>query len=415
MTFWQDARPIPSRPRGHRHPKIRSRRKVLGAVAVVVAAALVPVLVVGCDPVGRRSGSDGAGPDPRWRVVEPRWTRTLTDSPQELLVDARGAVAIGSHSITGLAVGSGRERWHATVEAPNPWGGLGARTVVVSTATGFVGLDRRSGAPRWTVATGETPAAVAVGRDRAGAELVVVTTDEGGLVALDTETGSTRWSLRVPGRVRGAPVIGAGAVAVVTSGAVVRLRAFDLDRGEARWEQEVAPQSATPVIDADVVLLGAGDGEHRSTLSAYGLADGAPRWRAPVPASFQPGFRPTIAGRSVFVLDQLAHVTRIERGTGVVRWTRALHGAALVGAPMVVGDAVVVADATRAVVTLDRTSGRVLTRRVATGTPVRLVRAGATVLLAQRLVARDQIAAYPAARVGTVRVPSAGARERASG
>lgn len=415
MTFWQDARPIPTRPRGHRHRILGSRRTVGMAVAVALAVVLVAALLVGRDLFATGSGSGAATAGPRWRTVEPRWTRTLTDSPQELLVDGSGAIVIGSRSLTALAVVSGRERWHTAVDAPNPWGALGARTVVVSTATGFVGLDRGSGALRWTVPVRESPGPVAIGTDGAGGELAVLSTYEGSLVAVDAASGTVRWSLRLPDPPRGAPATGSGTVAVVTSGSPSRLRVFDLDRGVPRWDHEVAAESATPVIDQDAVLLGAGDGEYRSALSAYGLADGVRRWRATVPASFQPGLEPTVAGRDVLVLDQLDHVTRIERATGRIRWTRALRGAALVGAPLVVGDAVVVVDATRAVVTLDRVNGRVLTRRVATGTPVRLVRAGTTVLLAQRRVARDQVAGYPAGRVGSVRVRPAGSPGRASG
>jgi outer membrane protein assembly factor BamB len=396
---------------------------------------LVAVLAVIAGVVAARGPSGGAGTagsdrsnageharrplgsGVRSRVVPARWRATLVDAPQEVLVDRWGAVAVGNRSATALALATGREAWHVAVDAPNPWAAADRRTVVLSTAGGFIALERDSGAVRWSVPTRETPGPVALAPVPAADPVAVVTTHEAGLVGLDAATGAVRWSLRLPGPVRGAPAVDAasGAVALVTGGAEPRLRVLDARTGVPRWDRAVAAQASTPVFADDVVVVGAGDGQRHSTVAAYASADGSVRWSAAVPASFQPGLVPAVADGDVYVLDQLDHVTRLDGRTGTRRWSRDLRGAALVGAPVVVGGAVLVADALRTVTTLDRVTGRVLVRRGATGVPVRVAAggegSGAVVVVAQRLVERDHVSAYSAGRVGAAAPGAARSRE----
>jgi outer membrane protein assembly factor BamB len=378
-------------------------------VAGVVVTALVAIAGFGvmddpgsgaAVPKRSREPASGRATPPRVRRVATLWTATLADEPQALVTDGAGAVVIGNRSVGALELADGHERWRTPLEAVNPWAAADAERVVASTASAFVGLDRADGRVLWTVATQETPGPVAL-----GAGVGVVTTREGGLVALDAADGTVRWSLRLPAPVRGAPVVDAatGAVVVVTGGASPRLRVLDAAIGTPRWDREIALQTGTPAVAVDAVVVGAGDGRGRSTVAAYAPADGAPRWSTAVPASFQPGLEPTIVDGDVYVVDQLAHVTRVDLRTGERRWSRDLGGAVLVGEPVVVGRAVVVTDALRRVTTLDRSTGRVVARRAATGVPVGVAAAGDAVLVVQRLVERDHVSAYAAAAVGAPR------------
>ncbi len=417
MTFWQDARPFPSRPpapsgrRARDRARTRRRAGTLATVAVVVGVAVV----LGLEPSSgaRRVPEPARAAPARWEPVPARWGRALADDPRELVVDRSDAVVIGSRSVTALRLTDGAPRWQATLDRPEPWAALAPGVVVVSTTGGFVALDRATGAARWSAPTEEGGGPVALVAPPGLPAVAILTTRAGGLVGVDAGSGVARWSLRLAGAVRGTPAVddATGSVAIVERGAEARLRVLDAVTGSPRWDRAIEWAASTPAIGEGTVVVGAGDGRYRATVSAWGLADGAPRWTAKVPASFQPGLRPTVAGGDVYALDQLDHVTRVDGRTGIPRWTRALRGAALVGAPVVIGDVVLVVDATRSVVTVDRATGRVLARRAAAGVPVRIAPSGRLVVLAQRLVARDQIAAYPAAAVGGIESGSARSRK----
>jgi outer membrane protein assembly factor BamB len=337
------------------------------------------------------------------RLLVPAWTQSTLDEPQDMIVDGNRTVVNSAGAVRAYSTRTGTEQWSARLDGLNPWMAFGADTVIVSSATGWVALERATGVVRWRVPSGETPGAVAIVAPADRPPVAVVATDEGGLAALDLRTGVMVWSQRMPGALRGVPVAAGDGVAAVWEGDDVRLKVLDAGTGALRWEHAIPARAGTPTVAGDTLVVAAGTGGRDGRALAFTLSDGAVRWDTRVGASFQPQSEPTVDGNDVFVVDELGGVSRLDFDTGRLRWRRALDEAVLIARPVVVGDAVhggvIVTDAAREVVTLDRATGRVRARRQASGVPMRLVRSRDRVLVAQRLVTTDQIEAYPAARL----------------
>jgi outer membrane protein assembly factor BamB len=134
-------------------------------------------------------------------------------------------------------------------------------------------------------------------------------------------------------------------------------------------------------------------------VRAFAVADGTPRWAARVPASFQPELVPLVDGRTVVVVDQLGNVTALDARTGYRRWRTRTHAAEIRARPVRAGDAVLVTNLAGEVITLDRRHGTLRARRQAAGFPVGVVVARGRVVLAQRLVRRHALQAFPATRL----------------
>ena len=418
MTFWQDARPIQvqrAEPQSRRRwPRGFGRfgggrpRRLLAVVAALLVLGAVGLQALRPDPAPAAPAPTRhpRAARPASRVVAPAWNATTLDEPQDLLVDGDGAVMVSATALRALRVGDGSELWSTQLDGLNPWAAIGADTVVVSSATGWVAVERATGLVRWRVPSGETPGAVAIATPADRSPVAIVATDEGGLAALDLGTGAVVWSERMPGVLRGVPVTAGGSVALVWEREDVRVLMVDAATGEIRWQQPIPERAGTPAVSGETLVVGAGTGDGDGRAFAFGIGDGSPRWKTEVGASFQPDSQPTIDGNDVFLVDELGGVDRLDLRSGRRIWHRALGEAVLIARPVVVGDGVsraaggvVVTDAAREVVTLDRATGRVRVRRRATGVPMRVVRSRDLVLVAQRLVTRNQIQAYKSDRL----------------
>ncbi|WP_255198124.1 PQQ-like beta-propeller repeat protein [Halorarius litoreus] len=109
--------------------------------------------------------------------------------------------------------------------------------------------------------------------------------DAGTVAALDAATGEQAWRYDLGGTVRSAPAVHAGRVVVGTHRgdysydgeyAVV---ALDAETGEQAWRGTLRESAsvASPTLTDDLALVPTGGGGIR----AFGLADGAERWRVP--------------------------------------------------------------------------------------------------------------------------------------
>ncbi|MGZ4737356.1 MAG: outer membrane protein assembly factor BamB family protein [Acidimicrobiia bacterium] len=377
------------------------------AIAVVLATVSLSVVRAGggaSSPEAVIPPSTRASASSRPEVIPARWARTVPEQAQTLLADgADGAIVIGDGSVSSIALADGGLRWHTPIDTVQPRGAVSGDTVLLSTRTGFVALDRRTGERRWETDTPEKPGPVALVGPEGTPQIAVVSTDEGGLVGLDSRTGRARWSVRYPGRMRGVPEVDDASGTIVSvwqaDELATDLRVIDAATGALRWEQPLAVMSSTAIVAAGMVVVGAGRGRHGSEVRAFALADGAPQWRAPVAAPFQPALVPLVDGDDLFVVDQLGHVTRLDLVSGARKWVTDTKALEVYARPIRVDGAILVWNESREVVTLDRATGAIRARRRPAGLPVGLLAARGLVVVAQRLVDRDTIQAFDADRM----------------
>jgi outer membrane protein assembly factor BamB len=398
QSFWQDARPLARHPGGTLRRRRRLRRTAL-ALAAILLGSFVLLALRGHEP----AGADRAEPaSPAERPVHPLWTQTLPDEPQAVATSAGRSVVVGTASVTAVGA-SGTRQWQLRVPSAQRWIAMDAATVLVGLPNGWEAIDATSGRPRWSVVTEEDagPGALVPG----DAPMAVVSTLQGGLVGIDARSGRTLWAERLDGAVRGTPSVDPanGAVVVVTEALRAQLRSLRALDGSQRWSRPIPPRSGSPVVRGGTVLVGAGDGRYHSEVDAVSALDGRLRWRSPMPASFQPDLAPAVHRGIVYAVDQLGHLAAFDLDTGHRRWVADLNDAVLLGAPVPVGDALVVADSGRELVTVDAASGGIRMRRRATGVPVGVLAVPGAVLVAQRLVTSAQLGAFPAMRLANGR------------
>ncbi len=432
MTFWTDARPATPRFRWRRtrlpamgsfRPGRRGSGKRPGPrliVGVLVATAVVGgagwvIVRSGDGPAASAAAASRRHPNPSASpVIDASWSQTLRDYPQSLLRDARGIIVIGSSWVSEVDLPGGDSRWRAHTEPLNPQAALRGDTILLSTEPGFVALDRATGKQRWRTDTPETPGPVALVGPDGTAAIALVSTEQGGLVGLDSRTGKSRWSVRYRGFLEGVPAGDdtSGTVATLWRyGDASRLRVIDASTGTLRWEQELGLMSGSPIVvdgpgGRRRVVVGSGNGNYDSEVRAYDLSSGRLRWRAPMPASFQPDLVPLADGNALYVMDQLSHVSRFDLSTGRHRWTTDTGSIAIDGTPARAGSAILVTSLSDDVVTLDRTTGAIRARRRTAGVPIDLVVAHHLVLVAQRLVEQRHLQAFPEALMaGSARKP----------
>ncbi len=401
MTFWN-----PNQPRRTVRRR-RSRTRHLRRVAMCSIALASVWLIMSISPAvlgarpneevrGTRSGTSPTGKSEGARALSKAWGYTASDEPQDVLVDGATAFLLGSRSLTALDTSNGDEHWRVTLDAPNPWWTVGRDAVIVSTATGFVALERDSGETRWRASANEFAGAVSLLHPRDSTPAALVATQDGGLAALNLKTGTTLWARRLPGRLRGLVVVDdANAnIALVTEGATTRVQMIDAQNGVTLWEAEATDRTSTPVFAEDSVVLGMAQDEIGGEVRAYRVSDGKQLWSSPTVGAFQPGLVPVLAGGHIYVVDELGQVMRIDPSTGARVWRRSLGEAVLISRPVIMGKVVVLTDYAREVVIVDRRTGKIRSRWAAGAVPVGVAAAKGLVLVAQRLVRTDQLSAY---------------------
>ena len=416
MTFWQDApfvaprSRVPKRPRPGRDRSSWTRRGVILMAAAVVATVVVSV-VSGSDDTNAKAAARATVAPPVTSptgaipptVVPPVWSRTLRSWAGTIFDDGRVGIVVGDGWVTAVVLTTGTRRWEVPLANVQPLGALRDDTVLLATDHAFVALDRATGKIRWQLDTPESPGRVALVGPSGASAIAVVSTEEGGLVGLDVGTGHVRWSVRFAGRIKGTPAVDASSGTISTvwqgDGPETQLRVIDGATGTLRWEQPIAFMSGSPVVAEGVVAVGAGAGRHGNAVRAFALADGSPRWRAPIGAPFQEDLVPLVDGDDLYVVDQLGDVVRLDLVDGSRRWSTDTKALEVYVRPLRVGDSVLIWNEAGEVVTLDRTTGTIRARRRPAGLPVGLARAGGVVVVAQRLVDLHALQAFAADRL----------------
>jgi outer membrane protein assembly factor BamB len=336
--------------------------------------------------------------------VAPVWSRTLRSWAGILLQDdGRVGIVVGDGWVTAVVLATGARRWEVPLADVQQLGALRDDTVLLATEHSFVALDRGTGRIRWQLDTPESPGRVALVGPKGTPAIAVVSTEEGGLVGLDIGSGHVRWSVRFTGRIKGAPAVdeASGTISTVWqgNGPETELRVIDGATGTLRWEQPIAFMSGAPVVSQGIVVVGAGAGRHGNQVLAFALADGSPRWRAPIGAPFQEDLVPLVDGDDLYVVDQLGDVVRLDLADGKRRWSTDTKALEVFVEPVRVDDAILIWNEAGEVVTLDRADGAIRARRPAAGLPVGLARAGSVVVVLQRLVDRNAMQAFAADRL----------------
>jgi outer membrane protein assembly factor BamB len=415
--FWKDAPPAastmfsaPPRPsdRPPRHWSAKTRR--VAVVTVALIAALVVVSII--RSAGRATAESVKRPvvdRPARRepgVIPARWVRTIPDWPAVTVTapgQDRESIVVADDHVYSLSLRTGALRWTTPMADIDTSGAVAGDTVLVSRDVGFAALERDTGRVRWQVDTSETPSSVALVGAPGPTQVAVVSTREGGLIGLDSHTGATRWSVRLSHTPVGVFAVDqeSGLVAIIWIGDITgaTLRVIDGATGVVRWEQKVAPMTSAPGISDGMVLIGAGSSPTASDVSAFALADGAPRWKTHVDAPFQPDLVPLVDDGEVFVVDQLGGTTRLNLQTGEKRWATLTKALSVYTQPIRVDDAILISNENGEVITLDRESGEVRARRRPAGLPVGMIATGRSVVIVQRLVRRDAIQAFAAKRL----------------
>jgi len=395
-------------------------------VAAVVAAVATVVAVLACVALGAgllgglgagagvdtsKPARDDRAPPPRrpGARVTVRWSEAVRGWPSQLAADDSGVIAVsGGRFVSSFASGDGSFRWETEVSGPlHPFmePAVDARSVLVSAGDRFVMLDRADGAIRWEAEAGtdalgdpgdggEGVALVAPPASGAAGGAVALTAGpHGSLSGRDATTGTLRWSIAAAGTVDGRLEGDAGTgtvVAVWRDATGSTVRALDVGSGAIRWEQTVEAMAGSPAVAGDTVIVAAGDGDYSASVRALGLADGTVRWQAPVPASFEPGLVPGIAGVGrpagvVGVVDHHGTVSLLELRTGALRWRTETGVPALGGRLLLTSDAVVIRNEGQQLVVLDRSRGGVVDRRTdPEGLPEGIAAVGDRVLVGWR-------------------------------
>jgi outer membrane protein assembly factor BamB len=250
--------------------------------------------------------------------------------------DRAVAATFGHHGLV-LLTPAGKVQWqveHDRLRDVAP--ALGTDIVVAASEGGVVAFDRATGAERWAASLGdERPTSPLLTPD-----VVIAVTWEGHAVAFGRADGRERWRATLPGEAMATPVADTTTVAAmwqdVSHAGAAGVVALDLRTGATRWAQAIAPGGVGgPALVRGggrglVVLIG---GDLR--IHAFDIADGTARWVADTAGGAgSPEVPPAAEGSDVIVADRLTGLTRLVAADGTRRWTVAGPGAAVRGGPV---------------------------------------------------------------------------------
>ena len=280
--------------------------------------------------------------------------------------------------------------WETETDAPLSGGpGVGEGLVVVGTLDGeVIALDAERGTVQWRAGvTSEVLASPLAARG-----VVVVRTADGKLFGLARDSGRRLWAYDrtmpvLTLRGTGSPVLFRDMVIAGFDGG--RVVAISLSDGETRWETPVAVPSGRSelerIVDIDADLVIADDTVYVVTfqgqMTAMDARLGAILWRRDMSSHAGMG----LDYSSLYVSDEMSHVWALDRLNGASLWRQQrLQGRGL-GAPVRLGDHVIVADADGYVHWLRREDGHFAARmRVRDGVLAPPVAAGEAVYVLDR-------------------------------
>ena len=332
-----------------------------------VNAQVAPWPMAGHDP--EHSGA-GTGPAPPYRVA---WR---AESPgggpvAGPVVASDRVIVVGRSAVVALSTIDGAVLWEQSraegpASAPAVAGDLVIHASGRDDGGSLVARSLEDGRREWSADVGSA----VLGGPTVSGEVVIAGTRDGRLIVLDAVSGEERWNYQGEGSFDGAPAVGDGLVVAVDNRpgeARSSVIAVDAELGvgdgppEWRFSPPLPGPISAPAIGDGFVAVGTADG----LVRILALAEGGERFAAPSRDAFAPRQIPATAD-GVLVAG-VAHISRIEPGTGEESWTfqvadqRPLaDGRAntlLSSSPAVVGDTVLIGDGTGALSAIDVQSG----------------------------------------------------------
>ncbi len=325
-----------------------------------VALILAAVLATGCSIFG----DDEEPIDPPAELtdfeaafrVSKEWEHRIGDGTEFLMLGLSPAVEggrayAGAHDgkVIAVDVESGRRVWAVDTKLELSAGpSVGEGLVIFGTSDGaLVALDALEGTGRWTMSvSGEVLASPAIGNG-----MVITRTVDGRLRALDAADGSEYWNVEQPVprlslRGNSSPaIVGAAVVAGFDNG---RIATYDLDDGDIRWENVIAPPSGKSELerlaDIDAAITAVGQdvyaAAYNGRVASLAVESGQVLWSQEV-ASYE---APAADWTALYVTSRSGSVVALSRASGAILWSQeALHMRG-VTAPAASNSSVVVGD-----------------------------------------------------------------------
>ncbi|HKB52961.1 MAG TPA: outer membrane protein assembly factor BamB [Ramlibacter sp.] len=352
------------------------------ALRISVAAVALSLGVSGCSMMPSFLGGGvekpkpaDLGPNVALIAVRQAWTNHVGPVTDPMAINVSGATITVSGSdgtVAAIDAASGRDLWRASVGGPIAAGAGSDGTVaaVVTRANELVALSR--GKQLWRqklTAVAYTPPFVAGGR-------VFVQTADRAVSAFDGRTGHKLWTQQRPGE----PLVlhHAGVMLAVGNTLVVglsgRLAGLDPLTGAIRWEAPIAtPRGINDVerlVDLVAPVSRVGDSIcARAFQAAVGCADtsrGTVQWTKP--ANGAEGLSGD--GSFVFGTEADGKVMAWQRADGERAWESDRLRYRTLTAPLALGRSVVIGDDTGLVHMLSRSDGSPLNRLTPDGSAI---------------------------------------------
>lgn len=307
-------------------------------------------------------------------AVTHAWSASLGGGDKSLRLALAPAVdggyvyaAGGQGTVAAFNAVSGKSLWHVTTKLRLSGGPAAAGDlVVIGTSDGQVlALNSASGARRWLVrVSGEVLAAPAI-----APQAVIVRTVDGRVHGLAPDTGAELWSNEQPiprltlrGTAR--PVIAGDTVVCGFDNG--KVAAYGVAKGDVLWESALSPPHGRTelerMVDVDGTLQVSGHdvlvAGFQGRVAMLGLDSGQVWWSRDT-SSYR-GL--ALVAETLFVTTADSHVVALRRRDGTPVWDQDALARRGLTAPVVDGEAIVVADFEGQVHWLDQASGALLGR-----------------------------------------------------
>lgn len=338
----------------------------------LAAAVLVATSLSGCFMSSSKKGPQPS-PLPAFNAagaVRELWRGDAGSIEESMLRPALAGGSVYAAGRRGTLVrhdATGRELWRVR-SVPRLMGGVGVdgRTVAVTSSDGVLqAFDADKGSALWNVDIGGEAVASPV----VAGDLVVVRIGDATLAAYDVKDGTRRWiyqRAQAPLALRnhsGLLVAGDLVIAGFPGGKLV---AVSLAGGVQRWEGTVAqPKGATelermadvvgvPVLRGELVCVASFQGR----VACLDRASGAMRWNRDFSSSV--GLDADATG--LYVTDASDNVYALDPSSGATFWKQDKLQYRRLGAPVIVGKSLVVADREGYLHVLSRQDGHFIAR-----------------------------------------------------